>query len=658
MDLRVALYVSRFPGEVVQTPPSLQYLAGYLLGNQLVSEKDVLFANSAEEILVFKPHVLGIGSVSQCFANAVAVAQVVRKMQPECWTVIGGYHISALPHTLPEVFDVGVVGEGELTFADIIRLRQEHATPPVYALSGIRGLCFRGADRQVVLSKKRELIADIDALPKPFRKLPYAIEWPYLFTARGCPYKCSYCASHQFWERYRPHSAEYVVNEIKRLVDEFGARSIYFVDDLFIAPKSRLIRIRDLLAQAGLLGKLRFTGFVRVNLVDEEVIRILAEMGFSEVRFGMETASQRLLDKIKDHPFRIEQADELITICNKYKIPVCASFMFGIPGETSQDITETVNFWRRNISRLKIAGFYLMQPVPGSRMWDELQVKNLVDTGSDFSTFCLDMSKKDFDWSGFRYFNEENIPRKQFVKTMKEIKEDFIEPVINPAPYSGFDIRVNKLRTRIELLIKAAFAHCGIDIRRKPLSYSKIAACEGARLYLGCGDDVRAGYVGCDIRDLPNVSIVCKAWEVSRFCKTVKEIYSRHMLEHLTLPQFEATLVDWYGALADGGTIEIIVPNMDFHIEQWQRAVWDEVSWAQQFSDARHVFASIWGWQREAGTEHGDLSEGVSELWDVHKCGFNEKSIGFFLARAGFSDVQTRIFEQWHLVARARKNTG
>lgn len=658
MKLRIALYVTRFPGEAVQTPPSLQYLAGYLLGHGLVSEEDLLFANSAAEIVAFQPHVLGVGSVSQCFADAVAVARAVRQSLPECWTVIGGYHISALPHTLPEVFDLGVMGEGEVTFAEIVALRREHAAPPAHALAGIRGLCYRGPDDQLLLTEKRELVADIDLLPKPFRRLPYAVEWPYLFTARGCPYKCSYCASHQFWERYRPHSAEYVVDEVIRLVDQFGARTIYFVDDLFIAPKSRLIRIRDLLDQAGLLGKLSFHGFVRVNLVDEEVIAILAQMGFSEVRFGMETASQKLLDRIKDHPFRIEQAEQLIGLCTKYRIPVCASFMFGIPGETRADIEETVTFWQRHRSSFRVAGFYLMQPVPGSRMWDELQAVNPVPAGADFSSFCLDMSKPDFDWSRCGYYNEENIPLPEFRDLMEQIKGEFVAPAPAAAASASPVPALRRLRTRIELTIKGAFDRCGIDIRWKPRSYSKIPLCEGARLYLGCGEDARTGYLGCDVRDLPGVSVVCQAWEVSRFCKNVREIYSRHMMEHLTMPQFEATLADWHKALADGGSIEIIVPNMDFHMEQWQRAVWDEASWTRQFSDARHVFASIWGWQREAGTEHGDGSAGGAALWDVHKCGFNEKSITFFLTRAGFCDVETRIFEQWHLVARARKNRG
>lgn len=214
----------------------------------------------------------------------------------------------------------------------------------------------------------------------------------------------------------------------------------------------------------------------------------------------------------------------------------------------------------------------------------------------------------------------------------------------------------------LEPLIRTTFKKAGYEIHRihPPAQYkrktiiSKDGKLRGACLYVGCGWDYKEGYVGCDIRELPTVSIVCKAWEVSNHCTDVKEIYSRHMLEHLTLPQVEATLLDWKDVLEAGGIINIIVPNVDYHIKQWKRAVWNEETWKQKWSDARHAFAGFWGWQTDCDIETLEKS-GEDAYWDVHKCGFNEEFFNFLLSRLGFSDIEFEIVDDFHLVAHARK---
>jgi radical SAM superfamily enzyme YgiQ (UPF0313 family) len=649
--MKVALYVSRYPGESVQTPPGLQYLAGYLLSQGVVQEKELLFADSSEEIIAFQPDMVGIGSVSQSLNDAVRVATEVRRALPGCWTVLGGYHISALPDALPEVFHLGVLGEGEITFAEIAVLRHEGAELVPERLAAVAGICYRDGENGVRTTSKRAPIADLDKLPPPFRRLPYGQEWPYLFTARGCPYKCPYCASHSFWGSYRYHSAEYVVNEIDVLVRKFGVSNIYSVDDLFIAPKSRLLEIRRLLEERGLLGKVRFKGFIRINLVDEEVIRVLKELCFTEVRFGMETASERLLPQVKDQPFTIAQVERVIELCAQNGLPLSASFMFGIPGETAEDIHATRGFLRKHRGRLTVSGIYLMQPVPGSRYWDESLASGKVSPALDFSSLGLDLESPSFDWNQVLYLNGEALPLLRFKGIMKEIYREFgppSQPRLLGHLYAALGFL---LRSTNRLL-----GNIGFELRRVPRPSVVAPAGKqlGLRLYVGCGQDVREGFAGCDLRPLPNVSVVCQAWQVSRHCSEVKEIYCRHMLEHLTLPQVEATLTDWFTCLEAGGRVTLLVPNMDLHVEQWRRAVWDEASWEEIFSDARHSFAGFWGWQRECDQASLDRS-GEAAFWDVHKCGFNAPFMRFLLTRAGFAVESCEVVEYVHLVAVATK---
>ena len=169
-------------------------------------------------------------------------------------------------------------------------------------------------------------------------------------------------------------------------------------------------------------------------------------------------------------------------------------------------------------------------------------------------------------------------------------------------------------------------------------------------VYVGCGDDHKEGYIGCDIRKTKNAQIVCKAWELSKKIKNLSNIYSRHMIEHLTFPELEMTLADWYKALGPGGKVHIICPNMDFHIQQFQNAIINKVNYNDKKSDFRWSLAGFWGWQRE------DYTKNVpNKYWDIHKSGYNCKILHFFLSRARFTNINCYIVDNCHLVAEAYK---
>ncbi len=212
-------------------------------------------------------------------------------------------------------------------------------------------------------------------------------------------------------------------------------------------------------------------------------------------------------------------------------------------------------------------------------------------------------------------------------------------------------------RFMLHRAVRCVASELGVDIRRtiparirrRQLRRQPPA---GARIYVGCGNDRRPGYIGCDIRPLPTADLRCAAWEVSTYVREAAEIYARHMVEHLTWAEAECTFSDWYAALAVGGKIHIVVPNLPAHIEQWSRAVWNRDELADTRSNARWGFAGLYGWQRECDPR-GPGYRG--DYWDVHKSGYDAELITFLLQQAGFSDVQTEIEDGLHLSARAVK---
>lgn len=142
----------------------------------------------------------------------------------------------------------------------------------------------------------------------------------------------------------------------------------------------------------------------------------------------------------------------------------------------------------------------------------------------------------------------------------------------------------------------------------------------------GCGErPTKPGYKTCDIRNLPGVDYVCPAWEIDKLVSenSVDEIFSRHFFEHLTFQQGEYLLQIWYKILKPGGRIEMLVPNMRAHAQQWL----DKDSRA-----ARNIY----------GHQRGNFDD----VWDVHKSGYDIDTLNALVIKHNFKDYKSLAKEK------------
>lgn len=147
----------------------------------------------------------------------------------------------------------------------------------------------------------------------------------------------------------------------------------------------------------------------------------------------------------------------------------------------------------------------------------------------------------------------------------------------------------------------------------------------------GCGEKpTKEGFKTCDIRNLPGVDYVCPAWNIDQYVEenTVDEIFSRHFFEHLTFRQGEHLLQVWYKILKPSGRMEMMLPNMDFHINQWITK-----------SNIDHAKEGFWGIQR------GEFDD----LWDTHKSGYNFDMLSTLLSEYKFRDIKNLRGKGKHL---------
>ena len=150
-------------------------------------------------------------------------------------------------------------------------------------------------------------------------------------------------------------------------------------------------------------------------------------MGFTSIRFGAETGSDRLLKQMKGPWASLKNHQRCIDLANKIGLTLYGSFMFGTPGETVEDLQSTYDFLMRNKGALHIAGFYLTTPVPGTPYWDYAMQKGLVDEDMDWNKLNLDFTKlQSFDFNKAVYLNEDLISRERFREIVGSIGEEFL----------------------------------------------------------------------------------------------------------------------------------------------------------------------------------------------------------------------------------------
>ncbi|MCG7851193.1 MAG: radical SAM protein, partial [Methanosarcinaceae archaeon] len=380
--------------------------------------------------------IIGISSTSQDFAVATEIARSIKQSKEKIITILGGHHITYLPQTLPKEVDVGVLGEGEQTFLELIRLLSDnslHITPE--DLEKIDGIVFH-SDRGPTVTSCRKLIEPLDNIPIPFRLKSDKI---YLFTSRGCPYKCAFCSSSAFWGKARFFSAEYFVNEIEFLLNQFPQLThISIWDDLFIANLPRLREIVRLLAEKGINKKVSFDLAVRANLVNDELCKLLKIMNVTGVAFGAESASNRILELL-GKGVTVETNQRAIDTLYHHGIPVGCSLVIGCPTETEDEVRNTYEFILRNIKDGKISpqcAVNILSPMPGTKIWEDATRAGVIDIENmDWKRLAVFASYRnsnitDFDqWLQCRrknnsiYLAENTLPQSRLYELMSHYEK-------------------------------------------------------------------------------------------------------------------------------------------------------------------------------------------------------------------------------------------
>jgi hypothetical protein len=215
---------------------------------------------------------------------------------------------------LQKGFRCVLLGEAEWTLLEaVLHLLREDE----HALERVPGLAYLHEDTgELVKTKRRELMRDLDHLPFPSRDLidmnQYRDAWKIahgyfslnIVTSRGCPYRCNWCAKPIYGDSFSMRSPASVAEEMRQLKHDFGVEHLWFADDIFgLKPKW----VGDLAAEVERLNAaVPFKMQSRVDLMTADNVRSLRRAGCTEVWMGVESGSQKILDAM-DKGTRVEQ---------------------------------------------------------------------------------------------------------------------------------------------------------------------------------------------------------------------------------------------------------------------------------------------------------------------------------------------------------------
>jgi len=325
-----------------------------------------------------KPHVVGFAVYSVAYNNVKEMIQEMRAILPETKIVIGGPHVSALPAwSLKDTkADFAVVGEGEEIMVELVR----RIEAGVDSFDDLKGLAF-WKNGEVVVNEGCNVIENLDDLSFPAWELlspenyndsfgqVFSAEVPVMsiFTSRGCPHQCTFCASRFIHGRvFRRRSARNVVDEIETLVKDHGVKEIEILDDTFTESAQHAMDICRELKRRNLSIKWRAAGGLRLNTINDELLALFKETGCYQVSIGIESASERVLRQIRK-PIDPAQIKNRIRMVKKYGIKTIGFFIIGLPGDTEESIRETIAFAKN--SDLDLPLFMQAIPLPGTEVF-------------------------------------------------------------------------------------------------------------------------------------------------------------------------------------------------------------------------------------------------------------------------------------------------
>lgn len=376
-------------GEYMPPPLALLQLAAFLEDKGEDWELEVVDSQAEgldwkkleRRISSFEPDLVVVSSLATCNAYTVMrTVDLVKKIDPNIKTVVGGQHFTALAQeSLEEYSEIDFVirGEGELTLLELVETLAENKR-----VNKVSGLSYR-VDDSVMHNPSRPLIHNLDDLPFPSYHLLDEHMNKYHFkmmadtgagyalveASRGCEHRCTFCSQWGFWGgQHRAKSPDRVADEMEMLYNNYGITFQWLTDDN-LGLGTRYRELCDIIIKRGLSNDLSW--FIQARSDDiiesEKLLPKMRKAGNYWVMAGLERHDPETLHNFHKE-IKNSDSHRAIQLLKDNDIFSQATLITGVRSDTHESIDEL----RRFINQVDpdLAIFMILTPFPGTALFN------------------------------------------------------------------------------------------------------------------------------------------------------------------------------------------------------------------------------------------------------------------------------------------------
>lgn len=330
------------------------------------------------------PYIFGFSVLTIAVKNALAAAKELKRIYPESFIVFGGIHPSAMPDEMLSRDQVDIVVRGE---ADEVLFELYECIKAGRDYTGIHNLSFR-RDGKIVHNEIKFLQGSLDDYP-PF---PYDLfasnnryDYGFVISSRGCPYRCIFCSNRVVTgKRYRTKSPQRIVDELTLLLQKYRQRHILFIDDNFLVNKERIYSLINLIKAKGLHREMSFSFQARGDNVNPGLLKDLFDAGFRSVFFGIETASEDIMEVIKKDE-TVAQCAAGVKMAREAGFNTSATFIYGLPTETHRDRMDCLRLSKE--LKLDLVRYNNATPYPGTELYEIAKIEKRLNISGLYENF-------------------------------------------------------------------------------------------------------------------------------------------------------------------------------------------------------------------------------------------------------------------------------
>lgn len=355
---------------MVQTEPLALEIIAASVPDQEVRILDLRIDSDLESALLsFKPNLVGVTGYTTDVPRMKEVCHQAKSLLSKVTTVAGGYHASLCPQDfdIPEV-DIIVVGEGELTFGELVATLEAGRD-----LAEVKGLIYR-RDGQQIFTPPRPPATTLNSLPLPHRQLTDSFRQGYYFhfwenpylveTARGCPYRCTFCAVWIFHRgKCRTRTPELVVDDLKQIPSQV----VCFVDDNFFQNVRRSEKLYHLIKAEGLQKQFWCQARSDTVVRHPELLEKWAEIGLSSVLIGFEKINEADLQAVNKKS-SVKTNEQAVEILNRLGIDIWGMFIVD-QSWTKEEFDSLIDYVRHR--KIAYPTYTILTPIPGTQLYQE-----------------------------------------------------------------------------------------------------------------------------------------------------------------------------------------------------------------------------------------------------------------------------------------------